>query len=109
MLMDMGNWVEFIAFILLVTGFVFSLLAPSAVLSYMIIFVVGMMAGRWIYARKKTMVLPYALTILGFLIGYLLGSRYGNWLATTVLFVLGAIFSYYLHEQGFIKGHFNWP
>ena len=98
------NWAEIIAFILLVTGFLFSLAAPSAVLSYIIIFVTGMMGGRLIYERRKSMVFPYVLILIGFLIGYLIGSRYGDWLVTTVLFVLGSIFSYYLHDQGLIKG-----
>jgi hypothetical protein len=103
------NWAEIIFFILLIIGFLFSLAAPSAVLSYLIIFAVGMMAGRLIYSRKKSMVFPYVLIIIGFLIGYLIGSRYGNWFVITILFVLGSILSYYLHEQGFIKGFKNWP
>ena len=78
--------------------------AQSAVLSYIIIFIAGMMGGRLIYERRKSMVFPYILIIIGFLIGYLIGSRYGSWLVTTVLFVLGSILSYYLHEQEFIKG-----
>jgi len=102
------NWVEVIAFILLVIGFLFSLAAPSAVLSYIIIFAAGMMGGRLVYSRRKSMVFPYILILIGFLIGYLIGSRYGDWLVTTVLFVLGSILSYYLHEQGFIKGLRNW-
>ena len=103
------NWAEIIAFILLIIGFLLSLAAPSAVLSYLIIFLAGMMGGRLIYSRKKSMVFPYVLIIIGFLLGYLIGSRYGDWLVTTVLFVLGSILSYYLHEQGFIKGLKNWP
>ena len=97
-------WVEVIFFILLIAGFLFSLAAPSAVLSYIIIFITGMMGGRLIYERRKSMVFPYILILIGFLIGYLIGSRYGHWLVTAILFVLGSILSYYLHEQGFIKG-----
>jgi len=103
------NWAEVIFFILLIVGFLFSLAAPSAVLSYLIIFLAGMTGGRLIYTRKKSMVFPYVLIIIGFLIGYLIGSRYGDWLVITILFVLGSILSYYLHEQGWIKGLKNWP
>lgn len=103
------NWVEVIFFILLIIGFLFSLAAPSAVLSYLIIFFAGMSGGRLIYSRKKSMVFPYFLVIIGFLVGYLIGARYGNWLVITLLFVLGSILSYYLHEQGWIKGLRNWP
>lgn len=103
------NWTEVIFFVLLIIGFLFSLAAPSAVLSYLIIFFAGMSGGRLIYSRKKSMVFPYVLIIIGFLVGYLIGARYGDWLVITILFVLGSILSYYLHEQGWIKGLRNWP
>ena len=103
------NWAEVIFLILLIIGFLFSLAAPSAVLSYLIIFAAGIMGGRLIYTRKKSMVFPYVLIVIGFLTGYLIGSRYGNWLVITILFVLGSILSYYLHEQGFIKDIKLWP
>ena len=109
MVMNVSNWAEIVFFILLVIGFLFSLAAPSAVLSYLIIFVAGMMAGRLIYYRKESMVFPYVLIIVGFFLGYLIGSRYGNWLVLTILFVLGSILSYYLHEQGFVKDIKLWP
>jgi len=107
--MNESNWAEIVFFILLILGFLFSLAAPSAVLSYLIIFVAGMMAGRLIYYRKESMAFPYVLIIIGFFIGYLIGSRYGNWLVLTILFVLGSILSYYLHEQGLVKDIKLWP
>lgn len=97
------------AFILLIIGFLFSLAAPSAVLSYIIIFLAGIMGGRLIYCKRKRMVFPYVLIVIGFFVGYLIGSRYGNWLVTTILFVLGSILSYYLHEQGYVKDLKIWP
>ena len=103
------NWAEIIFFIILVIGFLFSLAAPSAVLSYAIIFVAGMMGGRLIYSRRKDMSFPYILILVGFLIGYLLGSRYGNWQVTFVLFILGNMLSYYLHERGLIRDMLLWP
>ena len=96
-------WAEIIAFILLVIGFLFSLAAPSAALSYIIIFLAGMMGGRFIYQRKKDGPFPYVLILIGFLIGYLIGSRYGDWMVTFILFVLGIGSSYYLHDKGFIR------
>jgi hypothetical protein len=108
--MNFGKrWVEIIFLTLLVIGFLFSLLAPSAVLSYLIIFAMGMICGRMIYFRKKSMVFPYVMIMVGFLIGYLIGSRYGNWLVIAVLFVLASILSYYLHEQGYVKDIKLWP
>ncbi|MBU0629134.1 MAG: hypothetical protein KKC75_08155 [Nanoarchaeota archaeon] len=103
------NWAEIIFFILLVIGFLFSLAAPSAALSYAIIFVAGMAGGRLIYSRRKDMIFPYILILVGFLIGYLIGSRYGNWQVTLVLFILGNLLSYYLHERGIIRDILLWP
>ncbi|MBW2975559.1 hypothetical protein KY366_07600 [Candidatus Woesearchaeota archaeon] len=109
MVFEVNNWVEVSFFIILIIGFVLSLFAPSAVLRYLMIFFAGMMGGRIIYFRKVSMAFPYVLILIGFLIGFLIGSRYGDWLVTTILFILGSILSYYLHEQGFIKGLANWP
>jgi len=97
------SWAEFLFFVLLIIGFLFSLAAPSAVLSYIIIFAAGMMAGRLIYERKQKLQFPYYLIIIGFLIGYLIGARYGNWQVIMVLFVLGSLTSYYMHDKGIIR------
>ena len=97
------SWAELFFFILLVIGFLFSLLTPSAVLSYALIFVAGMMGGRLMYERKNKLQFPYYLMIVGFLIGYLLGAYYGNRNVMILLFVIGAFVSYYLHESGIIR------
>lgn len=96
-------WAEFFFFVLLVIGFMFSVLAPSAVLSYVMIFACGMMAGRLIIERKKKHVAPYIIIIIGFLIGYIIGAYYGNKLVISILFLIGVIFSYYLHNKKIIR------
>ena len=96
------NWVEFFFFVLLVIGFMLSLLAPSAFLSYIIIFIFGGMAGRVIYGRKGKLHFPFYLIIIGFLIGYIIGAYYGNKIVILTLFVVGGIISYYLHDKGII-------
>ena len=73
-----GSWAELFFFILLVIGFFLSLLAPSAVVSYLMIFALGMMAGRLIYERKNKIQFPYIMIIAGFVIGYLIGIYYGS-------------------------------
>lgn len=97
------SWAELFFFILLVLGFLFSLLTPSAVLSYALVFCVGMMGGRLMYERKKKLQFPYYLMIVGFLIGYLLGAYYGNRNVMILLFVIGGFLSYCLHDSGIIK------
>ncbi|MFH1642011.1 MAG: hypothetical protein ABIC04_03870 [Nanoarchaeota archaeon] len=97
------SWAEVMFFALLVIGFLFSLLTPSAVLSYALIFCAGMMGGRLIFERKDKLQFPYYLMIFGFLIGYLLGAFYGNRNVIVILFVIGGFLSYYLHDSGIIR------
>ena len=97
-----GKWVELFFFVLVIIGFLFSVLTRNPVLSYALIFVAGMIGGRLMYERKNKFQLPYYLMIIGFLIGYLLGAFYGNRNVMIILFILGSLISYYLHDKGYI-------
>ncbi|MBN2567091.1 hypothetical protein JXB02_03355 [Candidatus Woesearchaeota archaeon] len=97
------NWAETYAIVLLIIGFVISLAAGSAVMSYIIIFLSGMFAGRLMYFRKRKLNFPFYLIIIGFLLGYLLGSFYGRKDIIIICFILGFILSYYLHEQKYLE------
>ena len=97
------NWAEFFFFVLMVIGVILALSAPSAVVSYIVIFVSGMFAGRIIYFRHHSLKSAYYIVIIGFLIGYLMGSYYGSRKVIIVLFVLGAILSYYLYDKKVLK------
>ena|SRR3989338_2944427 len=96
------SWAELFFLILLVIGFLLSLAAPSAVLSYLMIFACGMMSGRIWYEQRDNFKSPFFLIVMGFLIGYLIGTRYGNWIILVILFILGGIASYYLHKNKII-------
>ncbi len=97
------NWAEWWFFVLLISGFVFALFAPSAVVSYMVIFACGLIAGRMIYDRKGRGIFPYMIIIIGFLIGYLLGAYRGEREIMSVLFVLGALICYYIYDKGLLR------
>ena len=97
------NWAEFFFFILLVIGFLVALLSPSAVISYMTIFICGMIAGRMLYERKSKGLFPYYLIIIGFFIGFMLGAYHGDREVMLVLFVLGALISYFVYNKGIIR------
>lgn len=97
------NWMEFFFIVLMVLGMIVALASPSAVISYFIIFFVGMFAGRLIYERKNKMQLPYLLIIAGFVIGYLIGIYYGDKKLMIILFVIGAILSYNLYNKRILK------
>ena len=97
------NWVEFFFFVLMLVGVMVALLAPSAFISYVMIFLSGMLAGRLIYQRKNKIKLSYYIIIWGFLIGYLIGVYYGSRWISIALFVLGYITSYKLYDKKILK------
>jgi len=97
------SWAETFFFIFLLIGIIISVVAPSAFISYIVVFLCGMVAGRLLYDRKKRLTMPYYIIIIGFLIGYLMGMIYGSRKVIILLFIIGAIFSYYLYSEGYVK------
>ena len=97
------DWVEIIAFILLIIGFIMASTSGSAFLTYVTIFFCGMIIGRFWFQRKKDIKIPYFIVIVGFLLGYIIGTYYGNKWITILLFFVGSLISYYIHEKGFIR------
>jgi uncharacterized membrane protein YgcG len=101
-----GTWPEVFGFFLLLIGFSLGIFATSAVMSYLIIFFSGAIFGRLWYRAKKNFQFSFFIVILGFLVGYLLGSsllRYGSKGVMVIFFVLGWIATYYLHVRGIIS------
>ena len=97
------NWMEFFFFLIVIIGVLIALSSPSAVISYIIIFLSGMFAGRLIYERKDKIQFPYFMIIAGFVIGYLVGVYYGNRRIAIALFVLGAVLSYNLYNKKILR------
>ena len=97
------NWMELFLLLDMVIGLVLALLIPSAALSYILIFLSGFFAGRLVYERKSKIVFPYIVITATFLIGYLIGMRYGNRIVVFLLFLIGAILSYKLFDRGILK------
>ena len=97
------NWMEFFFIGLMAIGMLISLLSPSAAISYVISFIVGMFAGRLIYERKNKIQFPYLMVIAGFAIGYVMGVYYGSRKIVILLFVIGAVLSYKLYDKKILK------
>jgi len=97
-----SNWVEVVMVILLIVGFLTSLLTQNALTSYLIIFLIGMICGREVY-KKENAFRSYLILIGGLLAGYLLGIKSGSILLNIVFFVLGNFFSYTLHKKRIIE------
>ena len=95
-------WPELTAIVVLVVGFILAAASGSAVVNYFIIFLGGGVFGRIWYRVKRGRKLWITIILIGFLIGFLLGSFYGNRKIVILLFFLGLILSYYLHDKGYI-------
>ena|SRR3989338_3943590 len=99
------SWAEFFFFVVMVLGLVVGLWASSfsAVISYIVVFLSGMIGGRLLYERRKRLTFPYYIILIGFLIGYIAGTYYGSRKVVIILFVLGILFSYHLCNKGYIR------
>ncbi len=101
------NWAEFFFFVVMVIGLITAVWATSfsAVISYIVVFLSGMIGGRLLYDRKGKLTFPYYIIIIGFLLGYVIGTYigYGDKTVVIILFVLGVLLSYHLHKKGYIR------
>ncbi len=99
------DWPEVLALILLIIGFLFSLKATSAFISYIVIALCGALFGRIWWRFRKNMQVPIVLIAIGFLIGYMIGAvfTYASAKVVFLLFILAVGASYYIHEKKLIK------
>ena len=97
------DWAEYIALTFLIVGFIVSLSSRSAAILYAIALLSGAMLGRWWFRFKKSLKVPAAIIITGFLIGYVLGSFYGSRKVVVALFMIGMVLSYVLHDKKIIQ------
>ena len=97
------DWAEVTGFFLLVIGFFMAITAGSAVISYFIIILSGLMGGRIWYRIKENLKTPWIIILFGFLVGFVSGSFYGNKKIIILLYVVGIFLSYWLHREGWVK------
>lgn len=93
------GWPEVLSFFLLIVGFILSVSTRSAVISYMVIFLCGLVMGRMWFNAQKTIKTPWAIIIFCFLIGYLFGNFYGDPKIIIILFIFGMIFGFYTFKK----------
>jgi len=102
------HWVEMVTLTFVVIGIIIALLSPSAFISYIIILLSGMFAGRLMWERRNNVKFTYIAIIIGFLVGFMLGSfsHYGNQIVIVVLFIFGAVLMYRLNKKGIFTDFF---
>ena len=97
------DWAELLGLIIMVIGFLIAASLGSAVMLYIIIFITGLIFGRFWFKMGKDIRFPWFLVIFFFLIGFVVGSFYGNNAVIILLFILGMVVSYYLHSRKFVS------
>lgn len=97
------TWVEIVAFILLVIGFIIAFKSTSAVITYIVALLSGFFFGKVWYSVRKKEKFAYFLMIVFFLIGFILGSFYRDKLLIILFYILGIILNYYLFKNKIIK------
>lgn len=102
------HWVEMLVLAFVIIGIIIAFLSPSAFISYVIIFLSGMIAGRLLWERRHNVRFTYIAIIIGFLVGFVIGSvsTYGNKIVIVVLFIVGARLMYKLNEKGILSDIF---
>lgn len=97
------DWPELAAVIFLFLGFILALASSTFTIAYIVIFLLGLMFGRTWYrfhrARKTALVMSIAACLLGFGFGAILG----NLQLVVLVFLLGILIGYWVHQKGWIS------
>ncbi len=99
------NWPELIALVVLIIGFIIAISLENPWFVYIVIFLVGLMAGRLFFLKLgRQPIFPFLIIIIGFLLGYLLGTfpTGANNKAVAILFFIGWIISHIAHKKAWI-------
>ncbi len=98
-----SDWGEYLMTIFLVIGLVLSVAIQNQTTSLIIIFLFGLLFGRFWFKKKQSLRYMLSLVVCSFASGYILGKLFGNTGPILVIFFLGMIISYYIHKKGWIQ------
>jgi 4-hydroxybenzoate polyprenyltransferase len=100
------GWAEILSFIVLIIGFLFSISMDNPAYIYIVIFLAGLLAGRYYFLKiGKQPLFPFFLITIGFLVGYVIGAPIkanANVKVVIVLFFLGWLISHIAHKKRYI-------
>jgi len=85
--------------ILLVIGFILSLLIDSIILIYIIIVLSGFGLGAFLCYKKEEMKSHYIIASIGFIAGYILGVKFTIRLKLIIVFILSIILGYFIYKN----------
>jgi len=93
------QWGEVVIVLFLILGIVLAVSSRSAVITYAVSILAGVVAGFHLYIRKSKLKLVYYISLILFLLGFLLGSFYGSRKIVLVLFLISMYGGYYLGKK----------
>ena len=97
------HWAEIWMLVMFVLGFIIAISTRNAVFNYIVVVIAGIMAGKFLFERRRATPFPYYLIIIGLGVGYILGSFRYNIRLVSILFIASTILSYYAHKKKLIK------
>ena len=96
------QWPELTAVLLLILGFILALFSKSAAVTYIMITICGMVSGRMLFYKKYKMKMLFFMVVIGFMIGFILGSFYGDTRFIIAWFIIGNYVGYFLHKEAYL-------
>ena len=94
------QWVEILALLLAVFGFIISVSMRSSLFTYLTIVLIGFLSGRIYFIRHhQKPTIYFVLIIAGFLFGFLVGGIWTSRILVLAFFFLAFFLSYYLHQK----------
>ena len=97
------SWAEVAAIALLIIGFLLAISMNSVAFIYVAIFLAGLLAGRYYFLKMgRRPLFPFFLIVIGFLLGYVLGTFTASRKIVAVLFFAGWVISHIAHKKGYI-------
>lgn len=97
------DWPESLALLLLILGFLVAMLSTSFLLQYTIIILAGLVFGRQLHRWKPHKKSSLFIIMLGFLLGYMLGSVYANRKILVAFFGIGVWAGWYIDKKKYLQ------
>ena len=93
------NYAEILFFFVMVIGAIVGLSAPSAFISYIIVTICGLYAGRVILKSRSFITFPALMASIGFAIGFALVLYYGSRKIAIILYIIGIYTGYQVYKK----------
>ena len=99
----LGVWGEYLMVFFLIVGVVIAVSIDSFATFLAVMFLFGLLFGRLWYRQRKHLRYGLAFATIGIVFGFILGKFFGHTHIIVIIFLVGAVISYYIHYRGWIS------